>query len=503
MTKIYNINSEGIRQYKMLINNEWVDSFSGETFSTTTPFNGEIWAEVPKGEKQDIDRAVSAAKNAFEHGPWSKMSGVQRGELLRRLGELITRNEEELAIIESTDNGKIIREMLGQLRSAPNWCNYYAGIADKIQGETIPLEYPNMFAYTIKEPIGVVGAIVPWNSPILITLMKLAPALAAGNTIVIKPSEVTPVSLLEFSKLIIEAGFPPGVVNVVTGFGATAGDALSRHPDVRKITFTGSGETGKLIAKNAAEHHARVSLELGGKSPNIIFDDANLDNAVNGVLAGIFGATGQTCIAGSRVFIQKSIYDEFSRRLVESAKKIRLGNPLEETTDMGTVAFQGQLDKILSYIDIGMNEGATLLCGGKRPLDPELQQGLFIEPTIFGNVNNKMRIAQEEIFGPVACLIPFEDENDVVNMANDNEFGLALGIWTQSIQLAHRVAAKISSGMVWINNYRKVSCAAPFGGFKSSGYGRENGWEAINDFTQVKTVWVDLGNEIPDPFRML
>lgn len=503
MSKIYTETGQGIRQYKMFINNEWVDAVSGGTFTTINPFTGEVWAEVPKGEKEDIDRAVLAAKHAFEHGPWSKMNGAQRGKLLYRFGELIEAHAEELGRIETTDNGKIVREMVGQLKAVPNWCYYYAGLADKLQGNTIPTEVPNMLIYTLREPIGVVGAIIPWNSPILITLFKLAPALAAGNTIVIKSSEITPVSLFELVKLAAEAGFPPGVINVVSGFGKTAGDALTRHPDVRKLAFTGSDETGKLIAKNAAEHHARVTLELGGKSPNIVFEDADLDNAVNGVIAGIFAATGQTCIAGSRVFIQRSIYDSFSQRIVERAKQIRMGNPLDETTDFGTAAFPGQLDKILSYIEIAKAEGATLLYGGKQPDAPELQRGLFVEPTIFGNVDNQMRIAQEEVFGPIACLIPFDSEEDVVQMANDNQYGLGAGIWTQNIQRAHRIANKISAGMVWINNYRKVSASAPFGGFKSSGYGRENGLVVLEEYTQVKTVWVDLGNEFPDPFRML
>jgi acyl-CoA reductase-like NAD-dependent aldehyde dehydrogenase len=500
---IYKLPFTGVKGYQMFINNEWVDSISGETLDSINPFTGEVWAQAPSGNKEDIDIAVKSAKEAFETGEWSKLNGGQRAALLRRLGDLIGENAEILAISEVVDNGKLIREMLGQTNSLPGWCYYFAGLADKIHGESIPVDIPNMINFTVREPLGVVGAIIPWNSPLLLTLFKLGPALAAGNTMVIKPSEVTPASLLELAKLIKEAGFPPGVVNVVTGYGNTAGDALTKHPDVRKIAFTGSNATGKLIVKNSAEHFARVSLELGGKSPNIIFEDANLSNAVNGVLAGIFAATGQTCMAGSRVLVQDSIYDEFVEQLVERTSKIRLGNPLDMETEMGTVAFEGQHQKVLKYIAIGQEEGATLLHGGKRPITPELKNGFFVEPTIFGDVRNDMRIAQEEIFGPVVCVIRFKDEADALAIANDTKFGLAAAVWTKDVQLAHRMASKINAGTVWINNYRKVSYASPFGGYKSSGIGRENGIHAIHEYTQVKSIWVDMGNVITDPFKIL
>ncbi|MFB4163851.1 aldehyde dehydrogenase [Alteribacillus sp. JSM 102045] len=487
----------------MFINNEWVDSAAGRTFESSNPFTGKVWARVPEGDAEDIDWAVRAANEAFENGEWSEMTGSQRGALLRKLGDLITENAETLAISEVIDNGKLIKEMLGQVKSLAGWCYYFAGFADKIHGETIPVEVPNMINYTVREPLGVVGAIVPWNSPLLLTLWKLCPALAAGNTIVIKPSEVTPVSLLEFSKLVEEAGFPPGVVNVVTGYGETAGDALAKQPKVRKIAFTGSSDTGRLVLKNSAEHFARTSLELGGKSPNIICEDADLSNAVNGVLAGIFAATGQTCMAGSRVLIQSSIYDEFVKALVERTNEIRLGDPLNMDTEMGTVAFKGQYEKVLKYIEIGKEEGATLLAGGERPNDEELKDGLFVKPTIFGDVTNDMRIAQEEIFGPVVCLIRFETEEEAIRIANDTEFGLASAVWTKDVQKSHRMASKIKAGTVWINNYRKVAYGAPFGGYKSSGIGRENGWYVMEEYTQVKSVWVDTGNVITDPFKIL
>ncbi|MBM4765019.1 aldehyde dehydrogenase family protein [Bacillus sp. B15-48] len=486
----------------MFINNQWVESASGETLDSVNPFTGKVWAQAPAGDKEDIDRAVQAAKVAFE-GEWSTYTGSQRAALLRKLGDLIAENAENLAISEVVDNGKLIREMLGQTKSLPNWCYYFAGMADKIHGESIPVDVPNMINYTVREPLGVIGAIVPWNSPLLLTLWKLCPALAAGNTVVVKPSEVTPASLLELAKLIQEAGFPPGVVNFVTGFGQTAGDALAKHPDVRKIAFTGSTTTGKTIMKNSADHFARVTLELGGKSPNIIYDDADLSNAVNGVLAGVFAASGQTCMAGSRVLVHDAIYDEFAERLAERTSQIKLGNPLDMESEMGTVAFEGQYQKVLRYIQIAQDEGAKLLHGGKHPTAAELKDGFFVEPTIFGDVTNDMRIAQEEVFGPVVVLIRFKDEEDALRIANDTEFGLAAAVWTKDVQRAHRMASKINAGTVWINNYRKVSYSSPFGGYKASGIGRENGYEVMREYTQVKSVWVDTGNVITDPFKIL
>lgn len=491
----------GVRKLKLFIDNEWVEPSSGKYFPSESPFTREVWAEVPEGTAEDVDRAVRAAHRAFKS--WSKTPGVERGCLLRELGRLIKENAEHLAVSEVMDNGKLILEMLGQANSLSGWCDYYAGFADKIQGDTIPVDMPNMFSYTIREPLGVVGAIVPWNSPLLLTMWKICPALAAGNTVVVKPSEIAPVSILELAKLFKEAGFPPGVFNVVTGYGNVAGDALSKHPLVRKVAFTGSTNTGRAIIRNSAENFAHVTLELGGKSPNIIFSDADLDNAVNGVLQGIFAASGQTCMAGSRVLVQRSIYDQVMEELVKKAKEIKIGNPLDPQTQLGTVAFEGQFNKVLDYVHIGVKEGAELVYGGKKADVEEYPDGFFIEPTIFGNVKNSMRIAQEEIFGPVASVIPFEDEDEALEIANDIDFGLASAVWTNNIQRAHRMARDLHAGTVWINNYRKVSYAVPFGGYKASGIGRENGLEAIYEYTQLKTVWIDLGNTITNPFKLM
>jgi (Z)-2-((N-methylformamido)methylene)-5-hydroxybutyrolactone dehydrogenase len=491
-----------VRDYKMLIGGQWVDARSGKTFESINPYTGQVWATTPEADEEDVDAAVRAARQAFDEGPWGRMTGTERARLMRRLAELLAENAGELAVVESTDNGKLLKEMGGQLGALPDWYYYFAGAADKVQGATIPSDKPNFFVYTRKEPVGVVGAIIPWNSPLLLLTFKLAPALAAGCTFVVKSAEQTPASVLEFGKLFEEAGFPPGVFNVVSGFGVPTGKALVSHPGVDKVAFTGSTQTGISVMKDAADHLAKVTLELGGKSPNIVFDDVDLEAANNGVVAGIFAATGQTCIAGSRLFVQERAHDELVERLSERAKTIKLGDPLDVETEMGPIAFKEQLEKIEGHVRAGKEEGATLVCGGKRPDADALEHGYFIEPTIFAQVENGMQIAREEIFGPVLSVIPFKDEEELVRQANDTRYGLAAGIWTRDIQRAHRVAHAIRAGTVWINAYRTLSFNTPFGGYKASGLGRENGLEALNEYTETKSVWVELSGQSRDPFTM-
>ena len=494
--------TEETRRYEMLVGGEWVEARSGKTFESVNPFTGKVWATAPEAGEEDVDRAVRAAREAFDKGPWGRMTGTERARLMRRLAELIAENAESLAIVESTDNGKLLREMSGQMGALPEWYYYFAGAADKVQGDTIPSHNPDFFVYTRREPMGVVGAIVPWNSPLLLLTWKLAPALAAGCTFVAKTAEQTPASTLEFAKLFGEAGFPPGVFNVVTGYGTPTGSALVRHPGVDKVAFTGSTETGKLVMKDAADHLAKVSLELGGKSPNIVFEDSDLEAAANGVVSGIFAATGQTCMAGSRLLVQEGRHDELVERLTEKAGSIKLGNPLEMETEMGPIAFKEQLEKVQAYVDTGREEGAELAYGGKSPEDPTLRDGFFMEPTILTNVDNTMKVAREEIFGPVLSVIPVESEEEVVRQANDTPYGLAAAVWTKDIQRAHRVAHALKAGTVWINAYRAVSFTAPFGGYKQSGLGRENGLESVGEYTQTKTVWIELSGKTRDPFTL-
>ncbi|MEC9265332.1 MAG: aldehyde dehydrogenase [Alphaproteobacteria bacterium] len=489
---------DSIAEYGLYIDGKEVPSASGRTMESEDPFTGKPWATVPDGNEDDVNAAVAAARAAFDTGPWGRMTATERGRLLRKLGDIIARDAAELAACESRDNGKLYREMLGQWQYLPEWFYYFAGMADKLQGDTIPSDRPNFFIYTRREPLGVVGAITPWNSPVLLLVFKLAPGLAAGCTFVVKPSEFTSVSTLELAKRIEEAGFPPGVFNVITGQGAM-GAKLVDHPDVDKIAFTGATSTGKRIAASAAGNLTRVSLELGGKSPNIVFGDADIEVAVNGAIAGIFGATGQTCMAGSRLLVQKSVYDEVVDLLVKKTREIRLGNPMANETEMGPIANAPQLQKVLEYIKVAKEEGATLACGGQ--VDPELG-GNFVQPTVFTNVHNGMRIATEEVFGPILAVIPFEDEQEAVAIANDTRFGLAAAVWSQNIHRAHRVAHQLRAGTVWINAYRVVSFAAPFGGFKESGIGRENGVDSIREFTETKSVFVELSGAVRDPFKL-
>ena len=486
----------------MFIGGRWTDAASGDHFESDDPFVGRPWALIPRGTNADVDRAVQAAHKAFSSGDWSKLTPSRRGALLRKLGDLISENAPHLAEIEVRDNGKLYAEVSAQTAYMAQWFHYYGGLADKIEGAVIPTDKADTFNYTRYEPLGVVAAIVPWSSPLLLTAWKLAPALAAGNTVVIKPSEYTSASVLEFMKLVEQAGFPPGVINVVTGFGADVGMPLVEHPLVAKVAFTGSDTTGQRVYEAAARGMKRVSMELGGKSPNIVFADADLENAVKGVISGIFAATGQTCIAGSRLLVQESIHDEFVDKLVALASTARMGNPMNRDTQVGPVTNRPQLEKELKYLEIGKAEGARPVLGGARASRPECGTGWFVEPTIFDGVRNNMRIAQEEIFGPVLSVISFKDEDDAIAIGNDVVYGLAAGVWTQNMRRALTMAERLQAGTVWINTYRAVSYLSPFGGYKRSGLGRESGQEMIKEYLQVKSVWISTATEVPNPFIM-
>jgi aldehyde dehydrogenase (NAD+) len=479
-----------------------VDPQGGTWFETQNPYTAQTWAEIPRGNEQDVDRAVRAAHAALTEGPWAEMSATQRGLLLHRLGDLIARDARKLAETEVRDNGKLLAEMLGQLNYIPQWYYYYGGLADKIQGTVLPLDKKGYFSFTRNEPLGVVAAITPWNSPLLLASWKIAPALAAGCTVVIKPSEFTSASTLEFAELFEEAGFPPGVFNVVTGFGTEVGSPLVEHPLVRKISFTGSDTTGRRINEQAARHFKHTAMELGGKSPNIVFEDADIDQAVFGAVSGIFAATGQTCIAGSRLLVQESIYDQVVEKLLAIARSARMGDPMDLGTQVGPVTTPPQYQKVLEYLDIARKEGATLLLGGRAADKPECGKGWFVEPTVFGDVKNSMRIAQEEVFGPVLSIIRFKDEADAVAIANDVRFGLAAAVWTKDIARALRMTEKLQAGTVWVNTYRAVSFMAPFGGYKDSGLGRENGIDAVREYLQVKSAWINSGAVAGNPFVM-
>ena len=491
-----------MQKHQHYIDGKFVDPASGKWFESFNPFTGEPWTLIAQGDATDADRAVQAAHRAFTQGPWSTFTATQRGLLLHKLGDLVARDAKKLAELEVRDNGKLIAEMLAQCNYVPQWYYYFGGLSDKIQGAVIPLDKKGYFNFTRHEPLGVVCAITPWNSPLMLAAWKMAPALAAGCTVVLKPSEFTSASTLEFVKLFEEAGFPPGVVNVVTGFGKEVGTPLVEHPLVRKISFTGSDATGRAINQSAAANLKKVGLELGGKSPNIVFADAKIEDAVNGAVSGIFAATGQTCIAGSRLLVQDTIHDEFVEKLVTLAKTARMGDPMSMDTQVGPVTTRPQYEKVLGYIDIAKNEGAQLLMGGGAATRPECGKGWFVEPTVFAGVKNKMRIAQEEVFGPVLSVIKFKDEDEALAIANDVRFGLGSGVWTSDIGRAFRMSERIQAGTVWVNTYRAVSFMSPFGGYKDSGLGRENGMDAIREFLQVKSVWINSGAATGNPFVM-
>ncbi|MDX6458938.1 MAG: aldehyde dehydrogenase [Acidobacteriaceae bacterium] len=473
---------------KLLINNRWVPSESGKTFATINPSTGEEICQVAEADAADVDKAVKAARAAFE-GPWRKLRASERGRLLYRLADLIEANADELARLETLDNGKplSIAKAVDVAKTVACY-RYFAGWADKVQGKTIPID-GDFFCYTRHEPIGVVGQIIPWNYPMLMQSWKLAPALATGNTVVMKPAEQTPLSALRIGELLLEAGYPEGVVNILPGFGPTAGAALARHMDVDKVAFTGSTEVGRLIMTAAAQSNLkRVSLELGGKSPNIIFADTDLDAAVEGAHVGIFVNQGQSCCAGSRVFVEEKIYQQFVEKSVARAAKRRVGDPLDPTTDQGPQVDQSQFDRIMGYIESGRTEGATLACGGERVGN----RGYFIRPTVFADVQDDMTIAREEIFGPVMSVIAFNNVDEAIARANNTDYGLAAGVWTSDIKKAHAVANGVRAGTVWVNCYHVLDTRAPFGGFKQSGMGRELGEYALHEYTEVKTVTLKL-----------
>jgi acyl-CoA reductase-like NAD-dependent aldehyde dehydrogenase len=494
--------SAELETFKMFIDGEWREAISGRWFESKNPYTGAPWARLPQADSRDVEAAVAAAQKAFSSGPWAAMTPSDRGLLLYRLADVIAANAEKLADLEVRDNGKLKVEMLGQMRYLPRWFQYYGGLADKIEGYVTPIDKRGMFHYVSYEPIGVVGAITPWNSPLLLTAWKLAPALAAGNTVIVKPSEFATASMLGLAKLFEEAGFPKGVLNIVTGFGQEAGEPLVAHPLVRRIAFTGGNVGGQRIAELASKQFKQISLELGGKSPNIVFEDADIDAAVKGVIAGVFAASGQTCMAGSRLILQSSIYDTFMEKLLARMKSARLGDPESSDTDVGPVATEQQLEKVLHYIEVAKSEGARCVLGGKRATLAECGNGWFVEPTIFVDVTNDMRIAREEVFGPILSVIRFESEEEAIAIANDTPFGLAAGVWTRDLGRAISIPRRLQAGTVWVNAYRVVSYLAPFGGMKGSGIGRENGARAIYEYLETKSVFLNPTPNIANPFTL-
>jgi acyl-CoA reductase-like NAD-dependent aldehyde dehydrogenase len=484
------------RPYRLLIDGEFVDGETGETFPCEYPFTGEAWGAAPLASANDVGRAVGAARRAIDGG-WSTTKPLERAELLRKLADLMLADADVLGLLQVHENGKLLSEMGSTGQGLARFAHFIAGLAESTHGHTSQSNLPNTVSYTVREPVGVVAAITPWNSPLALLSWKLFPALAAGNTIVIKPSEVTPLSTLRLGELCMEAGFPPGVVNVVTGFGNPTGGALVADPLVDKIAFTGSTATGQAIAQIAAARNTRVSLELGGKSPNIIFEDADLDTAISGVLTGIFSASGQSCMAGSRILVQESIGEEFFDKLAERVAALRLGDPLDFATQISPVASRAQLEKVLRHIESATAEGASTLVGGGRATEEGLTDGFFVKPTLFTGITNDSQIAREEVFGPVGAILRFSDEDDAVRLANDTRYGLAAAIWTESLRRAHRLIPRMRAGTVWLNNYRVVEYSRPFGGFQNSGIGREMGIDALHAYTEVKSVFIDLGNPMP------
>jgi aldehyde dehydrogenase (NAD+) len=490
-----------LKSYRMLIDGEWVEASDGGAFESANPTTGEPWALIPEATAADVDRAVRAAHRAGTEGEWARLLPGQRAKYLRRLADLLADKSEDLGRIETIDTGKMLKETRWQAKYIAEFFNFYAGCCDKVMGETLPIDKPDMLAMTLREPLGVVAAVVPWNSQLFLLAVKLGPALAAGNTVVVKASEHASAPALDFARLIGEAGFPPGVVNVVTGHGDPCGRVLTSHPLVARISFTGGPVSARHIIHNSAENFAEVSLELGGKSPFIVFDDADVESAVNGSIAGIFGASGQSCVAGSRLYLHDRIADRFLDAMVGQAKAIRIGDPLAEETQMGPLATTGQLERIEKEVAFAQDQGGRLLTGGRRP--PSINRGWFYEPTIIECPRQDMRIVDTELFGPVLSVLRFREEDEVLRLANDSKHGLAAGVFTKNGAKALRVTKQLRAGIVWVNTYRVVSPVAAFGGVKESGFGRESGMQAIYDYTRPKTVWINTSDApLANPFVM-
>jgi aldehyde dehydrogenase (NAD+) len=487
--KTQNVKAPQVKDQPLFIGGKWLDSVSGKMFPAINPATGETICQVAEGNKADIDLAVKAARKALESGPWKTMDAAERGRLLFKLADLIENEAEELAVLESLNCGKTINDSRGDLQGVVNCLRYYAGWADKIEGKTVPVR-GNFLSYTLRQPVGVVGQIIPWNFPLFMLAWKWGPALACGNTVVMKPAEQSPLTALRVTALAQDAGFPDGVINMIPGYGENAGAALVVHPDVDKIAFTGHVDTAKIIQKAAADTLKRTTFELGGKSPNVIFADCDMDQAVAGAFHAIYFHGGQCCTAGSRLFVEEKIHEEFVKRLAEKAKKRMVGDPLHLETEQGPQVSQEQLDKILHYVKIGQDQGANLLVGGKRVGN----RGYFVEPTIFDNVKDDMTIARDEIFGPVVSVLPFKNMDEVIARANSTYYGLAAGIWTKNIDKAHTYAREVKAGTIWVNCYHVVDTTTPFGGFKMSGQGRENGEAALEHYTETKTVTIKLGS---------
>lgn len=490
---------QGSRQ-DLFIDGRFVAPRSGVYVPSYDPTTAEPWYEFAQADAADVDAAVASARAALVNPAWRRLTQTDRGKLVRRLADLVLAHADELAMIECRDNGKLLKEMRAQMRAIPDSYLYFAGMADKLQGDTIPVNKLDTLNFNLREPIGVVAMIIPWNSPLMMLTGTLAPCLAIGNTIVVKPSEHASASTLALAELVIEAGIPPGVVNVVTGDGATTGEALTRHPGVAKYVFTGSTETGRRIAANAAANLVPCQMELGGKSPHVVFADVDVEKAVNGVVSGVFAAAGQTCVAGSRCFVEAAIYPRFIEALVERTRRIKVGHPQADDTDIGPLALSAQLAKVEDYVASGVREGAAIAVGGRRPQDSALARGWYHEPTVMTQASNQMRFMREEIFGPVVGVVPFDSEAEMIALANDTEYGLAAGIWTQNIDRAMRFARSIEAGTVWVNTYRSAAYMSANGGTKKSGYGRRGGFEVMREFSKLKNVVIDYSGAMQDPF---